>query len=442
MITNVNEFKQRLQEIQQNSTAVFTTLPSSEPRIIIDANSREISIPIEFDFLAVKTDHKAETIYFEIDRYFDAQDLSEHTCVIQWSNSSDEGVSPCTALDIETFEGKIIFGWEITNDCTKVAGPIDFSVRFYTFDELGNFAYNFNTLSAGSKILDTLNAHGETEPTHPSSFQVWVDKLYFLEQNCATKEDLEELGASSLDNIVSYDRTITIADVGESEKNLSVTISAEDGNLIAKKSDGLYACKPADSVFGDVITTIAYGGIPAGTSLEGKTAIEVLTMLLGAQDAPPTIVEYIMNNGIPMYSGTISNDASGVEYRLLDEDEAKYDDQGFYTATDEDGEIIRAGYQLTIEGNTVADAQVVSIPANAVIKMAYRYDIGGTNSWLPYTFDTEDEGNYWLLGDTTTRTINGEEVVYQNYTYNIDVVGGGDAIMNTQYWRFEIEVVG
>ena len=438
MITNVNEFKQRLQEIQQNSTAVFTTLPSNEPRVIIDANSREISVPVEFDFLAVKTDHKAETIYFEIDRYFDDEDLSEHTCVIQWSNKSDEGISPCTALDINTFEGKIIFGWEITSDCTKVAGPIEFSVRFYTFDELGNFAYNFNTLSAESKILDTLNAHGETEPTRPSSFQVWVDKLYFLEQNCVTQDDIASLDVGGIKGIESTDGSIEITGT-ESKKNITVAVSEEDNNAIVKNKDGLYIEKHIEETFGNVITSVSCGGIEAGTSLADKTAMEVLAMLLGVKNAPKTVTEYIMDNAIPAYSGTESNGIAPVEYKLLDRDTANYVDQGFYVARNGD-EVVSAGYQFVIDGNTNANAQVVVIPTNAVIKMAYRYDLGGTNTWLAYTFDTTDEANYWLLGETFTKTVNGEEVNYQTYVYNIDVVGGGDAIMNTQYWRFEIEV--
>ena len=440
MITSVNEFKQRLQEIQWNSSAVFTTLPSNEPRIIIDANSREISIPVEFDFLAVKTDHKAETIYFEIDRYFDAQDLSEHTCVIQWKNGGNEGLSPCTALDVDTFEGKIIFGWEITSDCTKVAGPIEFSVRFYTFDELGNFAYNFNTLSAESKILDTLNANGETEPTRPSSFQVWVDKLYFLEQNCVTQEDLEGLDLGGLKDITSSDGTIKVTGT-ESNKNVAVAVSAESNNAIVKNKDGLYVEKHVEETFGNVIASISCGGIEAGTSLEGKTAMEVLAMILGVKDAPKTIVEFIMDNNVPAYSGTEGGSIAPVSYKLLDKNAAKYTDQGFYV-TRSGEEVTSAGYQFVIVGNTNADAQVIAIPADAVIKMAYRYDLGGTNTWLAYTFDAADEANYWLPGETVNKTINGEEVAYQTYVYNIDVVGGGDAIMNTQYWRFEIEVTG
>ena len=193
--------------------------------------------------------------------------------------------------------------------------------------------------------------------------------------------------------------------------------------------------------FGNVVTSIGVDGIPAGTSLKGKTVKDVLGMLLGIIEAPKSVVDQIIENEIPVYSGTVSNQATEVEYKLLDADTAVYTDQGFYTATDDEGNITNAGYQLTIEGNNDADAQIVSIPTNAVIKMAYRYDIGGTNTWLPYTFDPEDEANYWVPGETFTTTIDGKEISYQTYAYNVDVVGGGDAITSTEYWRFEIEVM-
>ena len=206
------------------------------------------------------------------------------------------------------------------------------------------------------------------------------------------------------------------------------------------EDDFLQWLKGDNEPFGDVVTSIGYEGIEAGTSLKGKTIRDVLVMLLGIKDAPKPVVEYIMDNSIPAYNGTVNNQVEEVEYKQLDGGVADYTDQGFYTTEDADGNIISAGYQLTIEGNNDADAQVVSIPTNAVIKMAYRYDLGGTNTWLAYTFDTTDEANYWLLGEPFTTTVNGEEVVYQTYVYNIDVVGGGDALTSTEYWRFEIEV--
>ena len=46
MITSPEEFRQRLLDIQNSVDVVYTTLPSDEPRFIIDANSRTITIPV------------------------------------------------------------------------------------------------------------------------------------------------------------------------------------------------------------------------------------------------------------------------------------------------------------------------------------------------------------------------------------------------------------
>lgn len=431
MITDVSEFKQRLQSIQQNSSVVYTTLPSSEPRLIIDANSREISIPVEFDFLAVKNDHKAETIYFEIDRYFDDNDLSEQTCVIQWSNQGDEGISPCTEMDIETFDGKIIFGWEITSDCTRHAGNISFSVRFYTIDEIGNFEYNFNTLPATSKVLDTLNSYGEKEPVNPSTFQVWVDRLYFLEKNSITKDDLGDLEISA--NLTSSDKTIAIADI-DGGKDLAVAVSKASKNALIKKGDGLYVEKPAEDVFGDVTTTITCGGIPAGTSLQGKSVKEVLMMILGVGIKPQTPVEYIMNNDIPSYVGLEDGEPEAVAYQQLDAEAAEHTDEGFYVETDDSGEIVHAGYQMTFDANKEGLAQTFAIYSKAKIVTAYQYQ-PAFNQWLDMNFD----GTYWVETGTTTKVVDGEEITYTTYMYNEELMG--DVIVAPEYWRFEVEVL-
>lgn len=433
MITDVSEFKKRLQDIQQNSSIIYTTLPSNEPRLIIDANSREISIPVEFDFLAVKNDHKAETIYFEIDRYFDNHDLSEQMCVIQWLNQNDEGISPCTALDVETFEGKIIFGWEITSDCTRHAGDLRFSVRFYSIDDIGGFIYNFNTLPAVSKVLDTLDSYGDTEPVNPSTFQVWVDRLYLLERNCVTKDDLGEIGGGGINGLSSSDGSITIVNTKDDGKDISIAVSAEANNAIIKKDDGLYVSNEMDDVFGNVVTSIGCTGIAAGTSLQGKTVKDVLIMLLGIKEAPKPPVEYIMENRVPSYKGIENAGASAVAYQHLDAEAADYTDQCFYTTMDDGGEITSAGYQIVFDGNANNMTQTFSMYAPAKIVKAYQYQ-PALNQWLDMGFD----GTYWVETGVETRVINGEEVDYATYSYNVELMG--DVITATEYWRFEVEV--
>ena len=216
MITEPSEFRQRLQEIQNSVKITFAHLPSNEPRFIIDANSREINIPFEFSFLGVIGDHKAETIYFEIDRYFDNEDLSAHTCVIQFVNRNpktleyNEGLYPVTTMDVNSIDGKIIFGWNIMNDVTQIAGDIHFSIRFYSIDSNNKFTYNFNTLTANSIILDTLDVKRTSIiEISPSELQAWNDKMNQMNLKAEqalqeTNEILQTYEIASVDEINNY----------------------------------------------------------------------------------------------------------------------------------------------------------------------------------------------------------------------------------------------
>ena len=216
MITEPSEFRQRLQEIQNSVKITFAHLPSNEPRFIIDANSREINIPFEFSFLGVIGDHKAETIYFEIDRYFDDEDLSTDTCVIQFVNKNpktlecNEGLYAVTTMDINSIDGKIIFGWNIMNDATQIAGDIHFSIRFYSIDSNNKFTYNFNTLTANSIILDTLDVkHTSIIEISPSELQAWNDKMNQINLKSEqalqkTSEILQTYEIASVDEINNY----------------------------------------------------------------------------------------------------------------------------------------------------------------------------------------------------------------------------------------------
>lgn len=222
MITDSKEYISFLKEIQDSGTTTYSALPSTEPRFLINANKRKITIPSEFSFLAVRYDHQAETVYFEIDRYFDDVDLSQHTCIVQFVNKDEygnvsDGHYRIPIMDIETVDGKIIFGWKIENPATKYAGTIDFSVRFYSITGEGDeakFLYNLNTIPSRSKILDTLQVHG-TEYSHPSEFEIWVAKITEIAKN------IEQAEKSLVDRIE------------ETEKYLEDTINETKGEVNA-----------------------------------------------------------------------------------------------------------------------------------------------------------------------------------------------------------------
>lgn len=184
--------------------------------------------------------------------------------------------------------------------------------------------------------------------------------------------------------------------------------------------------------FGDVVTSIACDGIPAGTSLKGKTVKDVLTMLLGIQEAPKSAVDYIMENQIPSYSGSENEGLVAVAYKEADANTVEYTEQGFYVATD-NGEITNAGYQMVFDGNTEGNTQTFAMYADAKIITAYQYQ-PVLNQWLNMGFD----GTYWIETGTITKIIDGKEVIFTTYAYNAELMG--DVITSTEYWRFEVEV--
>lgn len=181
MITSSDEYLQQLSYIEdQAGSPELVMLPRKEPRFIIDANTRQITIPDTFKFLGVKGDHAAETIYFEIARYFDQHDLSEETCIIQYSSISSTGLEygsgfyTVTKMDVDTVPDKIIFGWEIRNNITAYASTVRFSVRFYSLDSTSPvtgqrfFRYSLNTLESELPILDTLDTIGAMPDPEPN----------------------------------------------------------------------------------------------------------------------------------------------------------------------------------------------------------------------------------------------------------------------------------
>lgn len=143
----------------------FLALPFSEDYFEIDANTRTIKIPSDFarNGISVQGDQVAETLYFKIDRYFDAMDLGnmvDETLIlgIQWKDSvGNEHFSVSDFIDIVSHPGYVIFNWDIDSSVTANAGPISFSVRIYRLDANKQVTYSFSTLTATSFISNALN---------------------------------------------------------------------------------------------------------------------------------------------------------------------------------------------------------------------------------------------------------------------------------------------
>ena len=146
------------------------------------------------------------------------------------------------------------------------------------------------------------------------------------------------------------------------------------------------------------------------------------------------VVDYIEKNNIPFYIGVVGNEYSVVEYKQLNMSSANYTDQCFYTAINNDNKVVNAGYQITFKPNDENIAQSFLVCSIAKITTAYQYQ-PAFNQWIDMGFD----GTYWVEIGTTTKVINGKEIIFTIYAYNVELMG--DAITAPEYWRFEVEVL-
>lgn len=143
-ITTLEEYFSWLKTLTDHSKdRKYTVLPLGEEVFDINANTRAITVPVNYkkNGVGVQGDDLAEVLYFRIDRYFDYMDFNNTDIFIQWETpKAKDGtvvkwVSPAYIRDIESEPGKLIFGWALSDDITAQAGALKFSVRFFQWTD-------------------------------------------------------------------------------------------------------------------------------------------------------------------------------------------------------------------------------------------------------------------------------------------------------------------
>jgi hypothetical protein len=86
MITDSKEYLELLYRISENNAPSIAVLaPAYEPFIEVDWGTRTIHAP---DYISIKSDHRSETVFFKMDRYYDMIDLAA-----KFGHDSIEGYS-------------------------------------------------------------------------------------------------------------------------------------------------------------------------------------------------------------------------------------------------------------------------------------------------------------------------------------------------------------
>lgn len=127
-----------------------------EPEILINPDTREITIPEELYNIGVASDDNAEMVNIRIPRYFDNCDFSTKECIILYNNALKErGVYNVRGISIE--DDSLLLPWHISNHVTKQSGNIYFAVKFKrSIDERG-MSYSWSTLPAELNVMAGLD---------------------------------------------------------------------------------------------------------------------------------------------------------------------------------------------------------------------------------------------------------------------------------------------
>lgn len=157
----------QLSDIQAKNPPSNVYLPYAHNIYDIDLNTRTIHGPSR---LSIQRDHKAEILYFKVDRYFDYMDLANTICIVEYITPGDVQRIPHIYIvpyyDTRKFlkEGKMLFPWAVGGAATEKDGILEYAIRFYKVDDSGDekiLAYNLNTLPTTSEVLRSIESDGE-----------------------------------------------------------------------------------------------------------------------------------------------------------------------------------------------------------------------------------------------------------------------------------------
>lgn len=306
---------------------------------------------------------------------------------------------------------------------------------------------------------EDLNGYAEKEHTHEQYLTEHqsLENYYTKEETDSKVLELIEKNASSKIGI-SFTTDITVGHLGAGTvisetmaiSELLKKILVCEHEWVAADCDSPRTCRLCGKTEGEalghnwgdwVITKPAEIGVNGEQQRTCSRCNEVETQIIPALPQPekPSVpgipedsaVGNIIANSIPAYSGTASTGDKEVAFEILDTTTANYTDQGFYVTYNENNEAITTGYQLTMVENFDTDPQTFAVPVEANFVKAYQYDEFGTKTWLEQELEI-----YWIPSGTVVKVVDGKEVEYQVYTYNVDDIG--DVITATEYWRFEI----
>lgn len=192
---------------------------------VIDEDLRVIAVPERGVVLGVEGDKDVNRVRFRMNRNYRGTDLSGFNIRINYRSAEDEiNYFPVTEKTVT--DDAIYFVWLVGADTVAAKGTVYFVARFFTAEEDGTIAQEFNTTLGNARTLEGLvvDAQADDKPVKDLLAQLEYDlKTYtapFVQQ---AKTYAENSAQSAINSAASANQAATYASAAET----SVTSAAQ-----------------------------------------------------------------------------------------------------------------------------------------------------------------------------------------------------------------------
>ena len=250
---------------------------------VIDEDLRVIAVPERGVVLGVEGDKDVNQVRFRMNRHYRCTDLSGFNIRINYRSAEDEiNYFPVTEKTVT--DDAIYFVWLVGADTVAAKGTVYFVARFFTAEEDGTIAQEFNTTLGNARTLEGLvvDAQADDKPVKDLLAQLEYDlKTYtapFVQQ---AKTYAENSARSAVNSATSANQAATYAGTAQAGAQ-NAEASANKAEIAQKKSQEL-AQEIGAKVRTDPSLTIK--GAPAdakatGDAMKGVISVDAVKTLI------------------------------------------------------------------------------------------------------------------------------------------------------------------
>lgn len=172
---------------------------------VIDEDLRVISVPERGVVLGVEGDKDVNRVRFRMNRNYRGTDLSGFNIRINYRSAEDEiNYFPVTEKTVT--DDAIYFVWLVGADTVAAKGTVYFVARFFTAEEDGTIAQEFNTTLGNARTLEGLvvDAQADDKPVKDLLAQLEYDLKTYTAPFVQQAKTYAENSAASADRAATY----------------------------------------------------------------------------------------------------------------------------------------------------------------------------------------------------------------------------------------------